>query len=101
MVTDVLTAPDPAVVTAMRFAFERMKVVLEPSGASALAVLMEHREKFRGQRVVIDKVLSRCMQSARFDRHPISVWQSMPPPVTDVSAFRVTWVAGEYFIDMA
>ena len=53
MVTDVLTAPDPAVVTAMRFAFERMKVVLEPSGASALAVLMEHREKFQGQRVGI------------------------------------------------
>ena len=53
MVTDVLTAPDPAVVVAMRFAFERMKVVLEPSGASALAVLMEHREKFQGQRVGI------------------------------------------------
>ena len=53
LVTDVLTAPDPAVVTAMRFAFERMKVVLEPSGACALAVLMEHREKFQGQRVGI------------------------------------------------
>ena len=53
LVTDVLTAPDPAVVVAMRFAFERMKVVLEPSGACALAVLMEHREKFRGQRVGI------------------------------------------------
>ena len=32
LVTDVLTAPDPAVVEAMRFAFERMKIVLEPSG---------------------------------------------------------------------
>jgi threo-3-hydroxy-L-aspartate ammonia-lyase len=52
-VTDVLTAPDPVVVEAMRFAFERMKVVLEPSGANALAVLMHHRELFKGQRVGI------------------------------------------------
>ena len=51
LVTDVLTAPDPVVVEAMRFAFERMKIVLEPSGASALAVLMRHREQFSGQRV--------------------------------------------------
>ena len=53
LVTDVLTASDLEVVEAMRFAFERMKVVLEPSGANALAVLMRHREQFRGQRVGI------------------------------------------------
>ena len=53
LVTDVLTASDPAVVDAMRFAFERMKVVLEPSGACALAALMTHAEQFRGQRVGI------------------------------------------------
>jgi threo-3-hydroxy-L-aspartate ammonia-lyase len=53
MVTDVLTAPDPVVVQAMRFAFERMKVVLEPSGACALAALMHHKEQFAGQRVGI------------------------------------------------
>ena len=35
----------------MRFAFERMKVVLEPSGANALAALMRHRGQFAGQRV--------------------------------------------------
>jgi threonine dehydratase len=51
LVTDVLTVPDPVVVEAMRFAFERMKVVLEPSGACALAALMQHRERFAGQRV--------------------------------------------------
>lgn len=50
-VTDVLTVPDPVVVDAMRFAFERMKLVLEPSGACALAALMQHRERFRGKRV--------------------------------------------------
>jgi threo-3-hydroxy-L-aspartate ammonia-lyase len=53
LVTDVLTVPDPVVVDAMRFAFERMKIVLEPSGACALAALMHHREQFRGQRVGI------------------------------------------------
>ncbi len=52
-VTDVLTVPDPVVVQAMRFAFERMKVVLEPSGANALAALMHHRDQFKGQRVGI------------------------------------------------
>ena len=51
LVTDVLTASDPAVVEAMRFAFERMKIVLEPSGACALAALMAHAGRFEGQRV--------------------------------------------------
>ena len=51
LVTDVLTVPDPVVVEAMRFVFERMKLVLEPSGACALAALMHHRDRFRGQRV--------------------------------------------------
>ncbi len=51
LVKDVLTATDPQVVEAMRFAFERLKVVLEPSGACALAALMVHRERFAGRRV--------------------------------------------------
>jgi threonine dehydratase len=50
-VTDVLTVPDAAVVDAMRFAFERLKQVLEPSGASALAALRHHAGRFRGRRV--------------------------------------------------
>lgn len=53
LVKDVLTATDPQVVDAMRFVFERMKLVLEPSGACALAALISHREQFRGQRVGI------------------------------------------------
>lgn len=51
LVSDVLTVPDPVVMEAMRFVFERMKLVLEPSGACALAALMQHRERFRGRRV--------------------------------------------------
>ena len=53
LVNDVLTATDPQVVDAMRFVFERMKLVLEPSGACALAALMNHRERFEGRRVGI------------------------------------------------
>jgi len=51
LVRDILTVPDPVVVEAMRFGFERLKVVLEPSGACALAALMHESGRFRGQRV--------------------------------------------------
>jgi len=47
----VLTVPDPVVVQVMRFMFERLKLVVEPSGASALAALLHHRERFAGKRV--------------------------------------------------
>jgi threonine dehydratase len=47
----VLTVPDPVVVQVMRFVFERLKLVVEPSGASALAALLQHRERFAGKRV--------------------------------------------------
>ncbi|CAN5861185.1 threo-3-hydroxy-L-aspartate ammonia-lyase [soil metagenome] len=53
LVTDVFAVPDPATVEAMRFAFERMKIVLEPSGANALAALMQNRKRFEGKRVGI------------------------------------------------
>lgn len=51
LVSDILAVPDPVVVEAMRFVFDRMKLVLEPSGACALAALMHHRARFQGQRV--------------------------------------------------
>ena len=51
LVDDVLTASDPQVIAAMRFAFERLKIVLEPSGACALAALIANAERFRGRRV--------------------------------------------------
>ena len=52
-VTDVLTTPDATVIEAMRFAFSRMKIVLEPSGACALGTLMTHRGQFLKQRVAV------------------------------------------------
>ena len=52
-VTDILTAPDATVIAAMRFAFERMKMVLEPSGACALAALMANANRFKAKRVAV------------------------------------------------
>jgi threonine dehydratase len=41
LVDDVLTVTDGQIVAAMRFAFERLKLVIEPSGAVGVAALLE------------------------------------------------------------
>ena len=46
----VVTVSDAELVAAMRFAFERLKLVLEPSGASALAALLHGRVEAAGLR---------------------------------------------------
>jgi threonine dehydratase len=40
-------------VAAMRMIFERMKLVVEPSSAIALAAVLKYREAFDGRRVGI------------------------------------------------
>jgi len=45
------TVSDDEIRAAMRFAFERLKLVVEPSGASALAALLAGRTEARGGRV--------------------------------------------------
>jgi threo-3-hydroxy-L-aspartate ammonia-lyase len=42
---------DAEIVAAMRFLFERMKLVVEPSGACAFAALLAGRLDAQGQRV--------------------------------------------------
>jgi threo-3-hydroxy-L-aspartate ammonia-lyase len=49
-VAAVETVSDAEIVDAMRFAFERLKLVLEPSGASALAALLAGKIDASGQR---------------------------------------------------
>jgi threo-3-hydroxy-L-aspartate ammonia-lyase len=49
-VAAVVTVSDAEIVDAMRFAFERLKLVLEPSGASALAALLAGKVDAGGQR---------------------------------------------------
>ena len=48
-----LSASDQAVCDAMRFAFNRLNLKLEPSGAVALACLLENKEKFRQEKFFI------------------------------------------------
>src|SRR3954452_3907538 len=50
LVDDVVTVSDEDIVATMRFVFERMKIVVEPSGASALAALMAGRVALDGGR---------------------------------------------------
>jgi threonine dehydratase len=50
LVDDVVTVSDEEIVATMRFLFERMKVVVEPSGASALAALLADRVALDGAR---------------------------------------------------
>jgi threonine dehydratase len=47
----IVTVSDAEIVESMRFAFERMKIVLEPSGASALAALRSGKLDVAGARV--------------------------------------------------
>jgi threo-3-hydroxy-L-aspartate ammonia-lyase len=49
-VSAIVTVSDAEIVDAMRFAFERLKLVLEPSGASALAALMSGKVDARDRR---------------------------------------------------
>jgi threonine dehydratase len=49
-VAAVVTVADAEIIAAMRFAFERLKLVLEPSGASALAALLHGKVDAAGLR---------------------------------------------------
>jgi threo-3-hydroxy-L-aspartate ammonia-lyase len=51
LVSEIAVASDPEIVEAMRFLFERMKTVAEPSGACALAALLAGRVEAKGLRV--------------------------------------------------
>jgi threo-3-hydroxy-L-aspartate ammonia-lyase len=51
LVDDVVTVSDAQIVAAMAFLFERLKVVAEPSGASALAALLAGAVPARGRRI--------------------------------------------------
>ncbi len=50
-VTDILTAEEDEIVEAMKLIWKRMKIVMEPSSAVPLAIIMKNPEVFRGKRV--------------------------------------------------
>ncbi|MCK9413371.1 MAG: pyridoxal-phosphate dependent enzyme [Prolixibacteraceae bacterium] len=52
-VDEILTASEASIVAAMRLIWERMKIIIEPSSAVPLAVIMENRDKFAGLKIGI------------------------------------------------
>ncbi|WP_080239788.1 threonine ammonia-lyase [Spirosoma rigui] len=52
-VTDILTVSDAEIIAAMRLVWERMKIIIEPSCAVPLAVVLKHPDQFAGQKVGI------------------------------------------------
>ena len=50
-VDEVVRVDDPAIIAAMRFVWERMKIVIEPSAAVTVAALLERLVKVSGRRV--------------------------------------------------
>jgi threonine dehydratase len=50
-VSDILTATEDEIVDAMKLTWQRMKIVMEPSCAVPLAIILKNPEVFRGKRV--------------------------------------------------
>ncbi len=50
-VSDILLASEDEILDAMYLTWERMKIIIEPSSAVALAVILKQRELFRDQRI--------------------------------------------------
>ena len=52
-VSEILTVSDPEIIAAMRLVWERMKIIIEPSCAVPLAVVLKHKDLFAGQKIGI------------------------------------------------
>jgi threonine dehydratase len=52
-VTDILTVSDAEIIAAMRLIWERMKIIIEPSCAVPLAVVLKHPDQFAGHKIGI------------------------------------------------
>ncbi|HEV7347150.1 threonine/serine dehydratase [Telluribacter sp.] len=52
-VQDILTVSDEEIVAAMQLLWERMKIVVEPSGAVPFAALLKNKQQFKGKKVGI------------------------------------------------
>ena len=50
-VDDILTVPDSALISSMRVIYERMKLVVEPTGVLAIAALLTGQARFPGKKV--------------------------------------------------
>lgn len=50
-VAEIITCSEETIIAAMRMIWERMKIVVEPSAAVTLAVVLENKKKFTGKRI--------------------------------------------------
>ena len=50
-VTDILTATEDEIIDAMKLIWKRMKIVMEPSSAVPLAIILKNKELFKGKKV--------------------------------------------------
>ncbi len=53
LVSDIITVNDQATIEAMKLVWERMKIIIEPSSAVALAMVIRHKHRFAGQKIGI------------------------------------------------
>jgi threonine dehydratase len=52
-VDDIFTANDTEILAAMHLIWERMKIIVEPSSAVALAIILKNKEYFSGKRIAL------------------------------------------------
>ncbi len=50
-VADIVTVTEANIVSAMKHTWERMKIVVEPSGAVPFGAILEHKARFKGRRI--------------------------------------------------
>lgn len=50
-VDTIITTPDSSIVAAMRLIWERMKIIVEPSSAVALAIILDNKDDFKNKKV--------------------------------------------------
>lgn len=53
LVKEIYTVSDEEILSAMRLVYERLKIVIEPSSATTLALVLKHKEEFRHKSVGI------------------------------------------------
>jgi len=53
LVNDIIHTNDTATIEAMKLVWERMKIIIEPSSAVALAVVLKNKQRFCGQNIGI------------------------------------------------
>jgi threonine dehydratase len=52
-VTNIITVEEESIIKAMRLIWERMKIIVEPSSAITLAVILENKDQFTSKRIAL------------------------------------------------